>query len=226
MTTISDMTDFADLYPKILNDVPDCTEPVAREKLLEAAINFCRTTGLWKSTMAPVTLYEDQKTYPIVYPDHSIPERIDKARIQIDSDVEPIPLEPMSDTDLKRHYAKDWESIKGVPKFYTHIETNRVIQLVPFPNEDFTDGLLLRLQLVPSFNATKIPTFIFEQYWMGLAAATRQLLFRMEGQPWTDHKQANVERVTASRELGVGIQDGAGSHTTKPQFMSARFPLA
>ncbi len=221
-----EMMALEDLVDKVISNLPGCDTMQGEEKLRESAIRFFRATSLWKHTMPDLNVYSGEPSYPLTYPAESIPERIVRARFRVEDGGRPYRLWPKSELDLDRLYGGEWESITGTPRWYTHIEDNLNVRLVPIPDADLIGALMLQISVVPALDATSIPASLANKYWRTLEAGARFELTTMKDQPWSDPNAAKLALIEFGRGLATGITDRSQGSTTAPQKMMAEYPLA
>jgi len=221
-----EMLDIEDLAEEVMSGLPGVDSMQAEDKLHEAAIEFFRTTALWKHEMPWINTYAGEPNYRLNYPLSSQPERIQVARFKVEDGANPYLLHPRSELELEREYGGEWESIVGTPRRYLHIDDPEVVRLVPIPDLDLTASLFIRLQVIPARNAKELPAILTNKYWQAIAAGAKMKLTSMKDQPWSDPDAARKAEVKFNDGKARGINDRAQGHTGHTQKMMAEYPLA
>lgn len=161
------MADIDDLFPEVLIHAPNCSDPIARRYLREAARDACDKVDLWRERDTIVISDLESQILPVISDAEIV--RIENAYL------DGVSLKPQTPEWLDDKFP-GWDN-PGAPdatsRFITQIKPG-VLQLVP-PN---TGTLSLRLILKPSRSATTLPDFLVEKYGteIGKGAAARVLM--------------------------------------------------
>lgn len=170
-------------YDEVLPYVRGCGVEMAKAKIIDAAIEFCAETFVWKADHAPIDAVADQHTYDFVPPvANTKVERIDRAWYD---DKE---ILPKTEAELRELYA-NWPTEAGTPLYYLQ-EGLENVRLVPYPSASLTGALVMKVSLRPSTAATGVDTTIWERYVDDVAAGALAKLFVMPDKPWTNTAQA------------------------------------
>lgn len=80
-------------------------------------------------------------------------------------------------------------------------EAEKAFRLYPIPTEDSTDGLLIKVQVIPRVGATTIPGILFNDYHKTVTHAAASILQNMTNKPWSnkDHAKDNWNQYKAKR---------------------------
>jgi hypothetical protein len=161
---------------RFLSEVPRCSQPLAEQKVLDAAIEFCRRTHILKVQHTPISAVAAQREYDWA-PGSNLkvvrPEQVFYNGVQID---------PATEDDLAALYT-NWNTETGTPKFYLQQVLEKLI-LCPIPDEDLADAITALVSVRPSLDATDIDDAIFDKYVEEIAWGAKARLFAMPNTDW------------------------------------------
>lgn len=187
-TAITTIYDYVDDY---VDGASDETS-ILNRAILSTARVFCRQSHLWKETLPDITVVADTAGYtltaPTNYGDAVEIDGLDEVQYKEDGmdDDQYAPLTIKSREYLDA-YEKNWEW-RTAPQpeacFYDHLDGK--IYLTPTPDTGSTDGLVVRLWLMPHYTATEIPPFLFTKYIDQLARGTAGRMMQMTNQRWSN----------------------------------------
>ena len=171
-------------YDQVLPLVKGCGVEMAKAKIIDAAIEFCQETRVWKADHAAIDAVANQKTYDFVPPvANTKVERIERAWYDGKE------ILPKTEAELRELYA-NWPTEAGTPLYYLQ-EGLESVRLVPYPTASLVGALVMKVSLRPSQAATGIDTTIWERYIDEIAAGALALLFAIPDKPWTNPAQVS-----------------------------------
>lgn len=161
------MRDIDDLFPEVLIHAPNCSDPIARRYLREAARDICDKVDLWRER-DHITISDVEGECLSTISDAEI-VKIEAA------DLDGVSLMPQTPEWLDDNYP-GWDKTDdsgATSRYITQIKPG-TIQVVP-PN---TGKLSVRFILKPSRTATTLPDFLVDKYGteIGKGAAARVLM--------------------------------------------------
>ncbi|MGV1752787.1 hypothetical protein [Agrobacterium sp. CG674] len=161
------MADIDDLFAEVLIHAPNCSDPIARRYLREAAREACDKVDLWRERETIAINDLESQILPVISDAEIV--RIENAYL------DGVSLTPQTPEWLDDNYP-GWDNpdaLDATSRFITQIKPG-VLQLVPAN----TGTLSLRLVLKPSRSATTLPDFLVEKYGteIGKGAAARVLM--------------------------------------------------
>jgi hypothetical protein len=169
---------FTDLLEFVLQDVPGCSRALALQHLQQAARYFCIETEAWQEKLAAIDLKDATTSYTLTTDYEAEFRRIVTVWIRTETDV----------TNGDEGTVQDFDKYTFTPA--ATLELDDSIE----PQEDVTDGLVVKVVLVPYLNtdvgtvqveAGISPTFL--NLWAeAIIARAKHTLFIMPRKLWSD----------------------------------------
>lgn len=191
MTTV-DLKEWAHY---ILPDIPTAPMPAIISNVRDAARDFCERTLLWTYPLARMSTVIGQQDYTL-----TIPAATYGAIISVDDvkykrtgelDTQFVTLDPLSENNRDLVNTGSWKFVTGPdPKEYWADIIDKNLHLLPIPTTASTLGLLVRVNLKPTFDCTTVPEFLHEDYALIIAEAALSYLFNNKSMEWYDPNQA------------------------------------
>jgi hypothetical protein len=213
---------------------------VITDKIIEGAAKFLKETMLWTYDMEDFPVRTDVHTYAVITPQDTLPSRVKDAFWQAPGDTDFRPLYPKTEDSLdqqtvlgqdERHFFmwlgnRNWKTLQGAPKFYTHEDDPGLVRLIPIPTSNEADGLVrLKVAIFPGRKATQIPTWILERYYLAIAEAAKYCLLTMPGEQFSNDKSAAMALEKYKQYLTQAKIDKARSFTKAPMRVEPRHPI-
>lgn len=210
------MKALSDFLPRILPYAPACSDPLAEQALLDAAIEFCERSLVLRQQLDPF-----QTTAGIVeYDIQPYSPQLDVARV-LAVTLDNLPVNPLFADDV------------GIPTvtsndprwFYTQRDEQNQLQLClsPVPGEAQTAAVLIALR--PDKSATELADMLFHTWDEVLSYGALARILRVPGQSFTDGAAAtyylqrfNAGVTKARTEGGYGHVRGATRVAPRPLF--------
>lgn len=189
-----------------------CPEPLAKQALLDAAIEFCNKSHAVSVSLDPITVLEGVSTYELDTPSQTGIATVLKLWYE-GNIITPIPYE--SATALFNHP-------NGTPRYYygQYVEEAFSVTLLPNPEKTVVDGLRLRVALTPNRDATKVHDILFDRYVDDIVQGAISILCAVPDQPFTDVAQATVAAVRA--RAGANLARGEIMHGNVQSSISVK----
>lgn len=186
--------------PFILPSASGCSEPIAKQALIAAAIEFCERTSVVQRTLDPVDVNASDREIELPVPRHQAVTTVLKAWFK----GRELALPAQTDIHLPTAYRDnipDVDGQSGDPVELYHIRAG-VVGLNPVPTTDEENVLTVRAAMRPTRSATQLEDVLFEDWVEVLASGALARLHAMPGQPFTDQVQALNRR--GEFQLGIG----------------------
>ncbi len=149
-------------YPFVKLDVRGCPTAVMLQQVREALRDFFKRTQCWQEDLPAISIVADQDEYDLDAPTE-------------DSEITQITKVTLDDEVLDASvYEMD------------HLK-NRII-LTNTPDSASADGLVVKVALQPALTATEIPTRLFSDWHVPIAAGVKSLLQFMPDKSWSNPK--------------------------------------
>ncbi|MEK6244018.1 MAG: hypothetical protein AABM33_05900 [Pseudomonadota bacterium] len=175
-------SNWSTFFDNVLPYVKGCAVPMAQNKIVEAAIEFCNESFVWKYDHPAVDAVAAQPTYPFVPAANTKIVRIDRAWYDGKN------IYPKIEAELDALY-KAWPLETGTPLYYIQDQLESV-RLVPFPSAALVGALVMRVCLRPTNAAPGLDTQLWERFIDEIAAGALSKLMVMPDKPWTNTGQA------------------------------------
>jgi len=168
---------YQDLYPMLKVELPGCPEPLILQELQRIGRNFCIDTEAWQEKLSLINLVAAQTDYPLVHVFEADIQRIVYVRIGTDDDS---PDDDTADTDPNQYnlVVGSTTGILNVLRFRDALK----------PPAAVTNGLLVKVVLVPRAFASELAPWFMERWVEGIIAGVLGNLKAQKGKTWSDPK--------------------------------------
>lgn len=185
MTAVYGFTvSFDKFLPEVLQFVPDVPEHVARNAIKNAAIEFCTKTYYWQYNAPSISVVAGKGNYAVETPADT--KMVGIIVAYYDTNLL-IPQSP--DTLASIYRLGNWQQIQGSPQYITQIQKPEVV-LVPYPFQDKSNVLNIRVALAPTRDSEEIDVNIYENHLLTIANGAKAILYNTPGQPYFDKTSA------------------------------------
>jgi hypothetical protein len=165
-------------------------------EVLETLRDFCRDTGIWKETLADISVVADTASYSLNLPTGSgdSPELawIDSVKYKENGfdDDQYRTLSAFTEDERDRYDSGGWEyHTAPTPESYMGGPAKNLI-LYPIPTAASTDGLRVKVGVKPADDSTTAPQWIWDDYMRCIAIGTAGNLMNMPNRPWSNTEMA------------------------------------
>lgn len=188
---------------RLMPQVPTCPRPLARQALVDSAVDFCDETGVIKYITFPQLTEVGVDTYYPDTPKYTEVQRYMRAWL----DKKPLGIGPMALHDNVRSYVEQPTEPNGSPQIITSREPGS-ISLIPAPD---TAGQQLVLQVLirPTHNAKQLDDALFFQWRDAVIAGAIVRICTTPGQPYSDANRASVAAGVWNTQLNRAKIDAA-----------------
>ena len=192
------MKPVSDLFPRLLPYVPGCSEPLAHQALVDAAIAFCEEAMVLREALEPVVTQPGVADYDLEVPPQHMLGRV--VSVSIDGiALQPLPSEPtfVSPTVL------------GKPSAYLVVrqDDELVLRVFPTPNEAYT--LDVFAVLLPSRDAVNFSNVLVTTWADAVVNGALSKLLAMPGQPFSDAGAAALATAYYTSRVKRARMDGS-----------------
>lgn len=186
-------------FPRILPYVPACSEPLAAQALVSAAIELCEGAQVLREDLDPFYTVEDQIQYDLDTPS----SQLVIARVMgvtLDDTVE-----------LKGVMAEDLRNLpqeKAKPRAFYTDRTGSTFTLMLGPRPDAVYKVVTHVALRPSRDATQLEDDLYSIWIDPLIAATLSKIMQVPNQPFTNFMMAEKYAKDAARGIAMSRIEG------------------
>lgn len=178
--------------PRMLPYLVGCPDPLAKQALVDSAIEFCSRTNAVSTALDPISTVGGSATYELEPPAETKVSLVQRVWYEGDLIV-PVPYEQATGI-----YGRP----EGSPRFYFGEFVDEVysITLVPTPDKNSSEGLRIRAALVPTRSATKLHDVLFDRYADAVVHGAIAIVASIPDQSYTDLRLAAESRAKARLE--------------------------
>lgn len=168
--------------PYVLPQVIGCPDPLLKQAVVMAAIEFCQQTLAWTEIQDPVQLVSGLADYDLEAPSSdAIVITVRDVWIGIRR-LTAISMQQLPQT------MPGWQTIESSePLYYNSAHDRSVIRLFPKPSSPpIGSALIMRAAYMPTPNAATLPDFLGQRYMDVIASGAKSRLMTMPGVPWSN----------------------------------------
>lgn len=199
----------SDFLPQVLTHVPGCIDLLAKNAVLEAAIEFCERTKVNDEALAAIDVLADTGTYNLTAPAST--EIVEILSVKHDGES----LDPTSRAALDAD-RPDWETDTDTPLAYFSDPGRTTVTLGPTPDADLVGGLVVRAAVRPARTATTIDDFLYNQHLQAIAHGALARLFAMAKKEWTSAAKSKEHRDAFDLQISNATVKRAKGHVNAP----------
>lgn len=193
------MKPLSDFLPRLLIYTPACSEPLAEQALLDAAIDFCERSSVIRYTTDPIAVIENIVEYEICAPsnDQTV-ARVLKVFLNGE------PIEAIM-AEVRTPVPED----PARPSGYSIIEDDcgLTLRLNVIPDDAYT--LSVELALRPAKTARKVDSRLYTRWMDAVVAGALSRLYAVPGQPFSDGGAAVYQASRAARMMNSARIEGS-----------------
>jgi hypothetical protein len=169
------MKPISDFFPRMLPYLPGCSEPMAAQALVDAAIAFCEDSMVLREPLAPVAVVADTEAYTLVAPVQQQVARVLSVRL--------------GDRELAAVMAEDVNLLPaatGRPMAFYTTRTGSALQVHLFPTPDEAGSLVAQVALRPTKTADELEDDLFDLWSDAVISGAMARCMAVPGQPFSD----------------------------------------
>ena len=193
------MATFADMAPSVLQNLPQCPQPVVESYLLRAMADFCRKSYAWVETLAAVAVLPAAFPYAIV-PDGAGEKVVAVFGVEVDGGD---PLEKVTIPYLDVNVF-DWKTATGTPTMFTEGPAG-TIRLISIPESSVS--LVSTIAVEPSTVATVLPDDLVRENKDTIVSGAISLLALIPKMPWFSLEFASFHGGLFNQGVAVARRD-------------------
>lgn len=191
------MKPISDFFPRMLPYLPGCSEPLAAQAILDAAIVFCEDAQVVREELDSFTTATGEKSYALDAPSQQQIARV----LDVTVDGRSLPGIAAEDVDLL-------VGAEGSPmSFYTSRNGSELL-LNLFPTPDKAYQVQVRAALRPTRNATQLEDDLFNLWSDAVIAGAMARVMAIPGQPFSDPAGSAGYDVAAARAANKARVEG------------------
>lgn len=174
------MIDIEDFLPQINPKAPGVPLPTARQAILQAAMQICERSRLWKHSVELVV--NDLDDIAFTPPEGAVLLDYESILFRATPDGCDIDLEAKT-SDWMDRCMRGWRrgSIPGYPKYFSQTSIG-TLRIAPIENGFVTINMTLK----PTIDADQLPDFLMQQYGEMVAWGALGRILSTPDQPFTD----------------------------------------
>lgn len=206
---------YDEFLPEVMQFCPDVAEHVAINAIRNTCIDFCTKTYYWQIQIPSISVVNGQANYVMPTPADTKVVGIMSAYYDTN-----LLIPQPADTLASIYRMGNWQEVQGSPQYYTQIIKPEII-LVPYPYEDRSAVLDLRVAIAPTRDSTEITSEIYENFLDEIANGARAVLYGTPGQPYFDRVSAkDSERVyrTGVSNARIAVNKGLTRTSNRAEF--------
>ncbi len=210
------ITAYADLYPLIVPELPGCPEPVILQALKKTFRKFCQDTDAWREQLASIDLTEEQLNYDLASAFEADIRHIVEVRINTEEGIEEGNVGALIKPSLYTYFPEDTIRLET-----TYDAGTLLLDDSLEPAEDVTDGLEVKVSIIPGINADEID-FTFLTHWSdAVIGGTIWWLMTMKDRKWSDPNRAPLFMLDYNRGVSRARGETVGGHKVDTEDLSA-----
>lgn len=184
-------TNLTDWSPELLPSIPLLPIQGIKLAVRNAAIDFCKETLLWTYTLDRIDVVEDTQDYTLTIPaaQYGRVISLDDVKYKQDGqdDDQFVSLDIISEEQEDLYRSGNWKFSTGpTPSECWMDNVDKTLHLLPIPDTDSDEGLLVRVNLKPIATADTVPDFIYDDYRNVITEGALFYLFMRRNMPWYD----------------------------------------
>lgn len=176
---------FIDLYPLLQVDLPKCPTPLILQTLQQTMREFCTDTGIWREDLTAMDIVADQEDYTLASAWTAEIYRVVEVRTDGDED-----SDPLDESE------------------YTYDPTTEKLTLVNPPTAALTDGLLVKVVIIPELYCEEVEEAFLNRWGEGIVAGTKAKLMAEKNKVWSSPErvpffQFEYDKVKAKAKIEI-----------------------
>jgi hypothetical protein len=185
------MLSIDEFFPRVLPYVVGCSEPMARQAVLDSAIRYCEKTLILRQPLDSFSTIKNLVNYDLESPNNQM--RVARVlSVNIDG------------REIKGVFEEDVPLLgdnEGMPSvFYTsRIDSDFVLNLYPKPDKKYKVDVVVAL--APTRSATSLENDLFDIWAEGIVAGAVAYLTKIPNMPFTNPEVAMMKDMEASKHM-------------------------
>lgn len=185
-------------YPYVTVDVPGAAIPSVEVAVRDTCIDFCERTLVLQVDHDPITVIAGEPTYDFAPPDGYVVDKVMQMWLAGER-VPPTTADYIDDSG----YVERGSTYRASP--YTFLQKDaRTFSLAPTPQETVRNGVVMRVAIKPTRDATEVEDILFDDYAEVIGWGAKYRLLLSPGKEYSNPQHASVFK---------GLYDHAMSRT-------------
>lgn len=202
-------------YPYVTVDVPAAAIPSVEVAVRDACIDFCERTLILQVDHDPITAILGEPTYEFSPPDGYLVDKI--MQLWYDD----VMLPPVAaDYAFQSSYVERGETVKSTPQGYLQKDA-RTFSLLPSPEKTVRNGIVMRVAIKPTRDATEVDDILFDDYAEVIGWGAKYRLLLSPGKEYTNPEMAQAAKGLFDRGMSRARNRMTRNHTRAQ--MSVRY---
>lgn len=198
---------YTDLYPDLIPYLRGCPEPIVLSAIRRMTRKFCSRSEAWRVELDPITLREGITEYEIDAPFDAEIRRISELRINTEDGV---------DAGIPGTLIPDDKYL------YDRYDDSKVVLDDAYePTEDVTNGLEIKVVLVPKRDADRIDVFFLDMWQDVIIGGVMSDLMVMPNVKWSDPARALIGNQEYLRGISMARAELDRQSTNRTLSISA-----
>ena len=185
-------TNYTDFVARMISELPMVSPQIILQEMQKAGVQFFKASGVWTQFLPVMNIVANQAAYTLTMPSMSQLFQIEQVVLNYTPTVNPFDTIPPLDS--MNYYISD-------------DQTQLIFHTTSIPSVSVTGGMQIRVMLIPTWDATGVPSCFVNRYSEGLMARTKYNLFSMSRKPWSDPKNAQRALVDYNKEMSEASRD-------------------
>lgn len=206
------MKALSEFFPRLLPYVPGCSEPLAAQAVLDAAIQFCDDSLVIREPLASFNTTVGEATYTLTPPASQEISRILKVVVD-DTELEGVLAEVVGELDDNNAF----------PTSFFTSRTDSALRLLLGPKPDKVYPVIVTVALKPTRTAATVQDDLFDRWADPIVLGALARIMAVPGQPFTSLPLSRQRSIDAARmthrartEGMYGRVRGSMSVSTRP----------
>lgn len=205
------MASYEDFFSRVLIEVPGCPEITATQAIRDSCIEFCEKSLILTRDHDPVTVKANVVDYDLEPPSGYLVIKVMQAWLDHNK-LEPLAPDVVRDAAVYNRLFTAYQAAPSTPLRYLQ-KDERTISVWPVPDQNFTNGLTMRVALKPTRLSSSVEDVLFEDYAEPIASGAVSRLMSSVGKAYSSPQGASLHRALFVQGLNVARQRSSHGHT-------------
>jgi hypothetical protein len=199
-------------------ELPGCPENFILQAIKKTVRKFCQDTDAWREQLASIDLVEGQLPYVLTPTWEAEIKHIIEVRINTEDGIAESNIGALIDPKLYTFYGEASTRL-GVAIVKNTLYLDESLE----PAEDVTDGLEVKISLVPELNTDdkEIDMNFLVRWSEAIIGGSIWWLMTLKGRKWSDPQRAPLFLLDYNRGLSRARRETAGGQKVEVEDLSA-----
>lgn len=201
---------YEDFFPYVMPDVIGAPEPLVVQAVRNACIEFCEKSLILTRDHDPITVVSGIIDYDLEPPTGYIVVKVQKAWLD-NNPLNPLVPDFVKDASVYNRLFSSYQAQTSTPSAFLQKDA-RSISIWPVPDQQYKNGLTMRVALKPSRASTEIEDEVFEDYAEAIGQGAMYRLQASVGKAYTNSEMAGVNKGLFEMAINVARQRATHGH--------------